>query len=66
MSENPCDKGRAYWLSMFGLEWEYDPAMPRFKRFGVRDRSRGVGSRATPITAYLALRRWRKEPARPR
>lgn len=50
---------------LFGLDWEYDRHKPRFHRFGVADGCRGVGNQSDPVTAYLALRRWRKVPARP-
>lgn len=50
---------------LFGLWWEYSPGLPRFHRWGVSDGSRGVGYHANPLSAYLALCRWRRKPAKP-
>jgi len=43
-----------------GLDWEYDNRRPRFRRWGVSDGCRGVGGRLNPLTAYVALVRWRR------
>lgn len=48
-----------------GLDWEYDTRRPRFHRWGVSDGCRGVGCRLNPLTAYVALVRWRRVEPRP-
>lgn len=58
-AEMPCRAPRFRW-ELMGLRWEYDPEWRRFCRWGVSDGCRGVGGRTNPVTAYLALRRWRK------
>lgn len=64
MSERAIDAPRHRW-ERFGLRWEYECRRPKGKRWGVSDGSRGCEQNRTPLAAYLALRRWRKVPARP-
>lgn len=65
MSENlPAAVADHQWR-IAGLDWEYDNRRPRFRRWGVSDGCRGVGGRLNPLTAYVALVRWRRVPARP-
>jgi hypothetical protein len=60
-----CSATAKHRWTVAGLDWEYDTRWPRFRRWGVSDGSRGVGGRLNPLTAYVALLRWRRVPARP-
>lgn len=61
--EKPTKAGNYH--EWFGLRFEYVPWGRRWHRWGVSDGRRGVGGSLNPLTAYLALRRWRNIPARP-
>ncbi len=64
MTEHP-QAAEKYRRTILGLTWSYDPPARRLHRWGVSDDCRGVGGQSDPISAYIALRRWRKIPARP-
>ena len=64
MSGQACDAPRHRW-EILGLRWEYECRAARRRRWGVSDGSRGVSGSHNPLSAYMALRRWRKVPARP-
>lgn len=65
MTDLPPMAAAKFRRHLFGLDWEYDNRRPRFRRWGVSDGSRGVGGRLNPASAYVALVRWRRVPARP-
>jgi hypothetical protein len=58
MTENPpIAAGKRYRLGKFTFEHQPNG------RWGVSDGMLGVGGHRTPLGAYLALRRWRRDPA---
>lgn len=65
MAEHLPVAAEKYRWTIGEFTWAYDPLWPRFHRWGVSAHGRGVGGSLNPLTAYVAWRRWMKQPAIP-
>jgi hypothetical protein len=60
----PCKAPDHRW-TLFGYTFSVYTSGPQRWRWEASAHGRGVGGHRTPLGAFLHLRRWMKEPARP-